>query len=182
MNHCNYARSAKRITAIIVLLAFCLIAGCYERTADGNTAIYRFAWWIGPAVIVGTILSVPIGWVLRKAIPKWGFGLMILGPVLLVLVAPAMYSDYVLIDDEHFEARYGFWFSPSVQSLRFRDLRKIQYVGVPGSRGRTNYEMHCVTTTGQTTVVPAGDLVRQTVPEILTRAKARGVFVVDMVR
>jgi hypothetical protein len=181
MNSCFCTRPAKRLAALAGLLALCLVAGCYERVTDGNASVYRFAWWLGPAVIAGGILGVPVGWVLRKVLPRWGLALMVLSPFLLILVAPAMYSDRVVVDDEHFEARYGFWFSPTVHNLRFRDLRQIQYVGVPGSRGRTKYELHCVTSAGQATVVSAGDLVRQTVPEILARAKASGVVVVNQV-
>lgn len=180
MNCCTRVTSAKRIVSVIALLALCLVAGCYERVSQGNTAVYHFVWWLGPAVIAGGILGVPFGWLLRKAVPKWGYALMIVGPLLLIFVAPAMYSDHVVIDDDHFEATYGLWFSPQVQSLQFKDLSQIQYVGIPDNRGRTKYEMHCLTRTGQMTVVPAGDLVRQTVPELLARAKAKGVAVLDL--
>jgi hypothetical protein len=163
------------------LLAICLVAGCYERVAEGNTSTYRFAWWLGPAVIVGGIVGIPVGWYLRKTVPRWGWALMILGPCMIVLVAPAMYSDRVVIDDEHFEATYGFWFSPTTQNVKFQELSQIEFVGVPGNRGRTNYELHCMSAARGMFVVPAGDLVRQTVPEILSRAKAKGVVVLDMV-
>jgi hypothetical protein len=175
------ALSAQRIAAIVAVFSICLIAGCYERTTNGATSIYQFAWWLGPAVIGGGILCVPAGWLLRPSVPKWGWVLMVMGPLLLILVAPAMYSDRVVIDDEHFEARFGFWFSPTMHNLRFQDLRVIQYVAVAGTRGRTKYELHCLSASGQSTVVPAGDLVRETVPEILERAKAKGVQVVDLV-
>jgi hypothetical protein len=163
----------------IVLSALMLLtaSGCYERTTQGDQAIYHFAWWLGPAVIVGAILAVPAGWALRKVSERFGFALMILGPVLLVMVAPAMFSDRVVVDKDHFEARYGIWFSPSVHSIRFDDLREIRYVKTRGARGRTNWQLHCITKGGETRAVSAGDLVRQTVPEILDRARAKGLQV-----
>jgi hypothetical protein len=101
-----------------------------------------------------------------------------MGPLLL-LIAPSLYSDRVVIDDEHFEARYGFWFAPSVHDVRFDDLRAVQHATVTNDRGRKNRELHCLHKSGAMTVIPCGDLVRNTVPEILDRAKARGVAVVE---
>jgi hypothetical protein len=56
-------------------------------------------------------------------------------------------------------------------------------VVVPGGhRGpRTKYELRCRSAAGQLTVVPAGDLIRNTVPELLDRARAKGVSVVNEV-
>ena len=176
------ARPARGIIVCLGLLALCLVSGCYERVAQGNQATYRFAWWLGPAGIAGDILSVAVGWFVRSWNKRWGFGLMCLGPVLLVMVILPMYSDRVLIDDEHFEAKYGLWFSPTQQNIRFQDLLEIRYVGVPGNRGRMNYKLRCMNREGQVIVVPAGDLVRQTVPEILERARGRGIAVVTEVQ
>jgi hypothetical protein len=132
---------------------------------------------MGPAVIAGAILGFPAGWILRRKSERWGFVLMGISPFLLIMVAPAIYSDRVVVDQNHFEANYGLWFSPTIHNIRFQDLREIRYVGVPGRRGRMNYELRCTTTSGEQRVVHAGDLVKNTVPEILERAKARGVAV-----
>jgi hypothetical protein len=162
---------------LVIGPSVCVLSGCYERVAQGDSAVYRFAWWIGPMVILAGILGLPVGWLLRKKVPRWGYSLMILAPIVLVIGAPAIYRDRVVIDSEHFEAQFGLWFKPQFHQVRFDDLREIQYVGVRGNRGRTNYELRCVTKSGQVTVVPAGDLVRNTVPEILERAKAHGVAI-----
>jgi hypothetical protein len=175
------SRSARGAAVLVGALTLCVMSGCYEHALQGNASIYRFAWWLGPMLIAAGVLSVPAGWLLRQWNAKWGFVLMILGPILLVVVVPAMYSDYVVVDDEHFEARYGFWFSPTVHNVQFQELREIRYVAVPGSRGRTDYELRCLSNTGQVSVVHAGDLVKNTVPEILARARARGVSVASQV-
>jgi hypothetical protein len=172
-------RPVRGVRVLVGVLVLCLLCGCYERVVHGNQSIYRFAWWIGPLVIAAAFVALPLGWILRRWSKKYGFVLMALSPVALVIVAPAMYSDYVLIDDEHFEARYGFWFHPNEQKLRFQDLREVQYVPLRDNRGRIKYELHCIAKSGQMTVVPAGDLVKNTVPEILERARARGVVIVN---
>ncbi len=178
MGSCFRARSKRCMTVCAAVLLICLVSGCYEHVTDGQKSLYQFAWWVGPLVIAGGILGIPIGWWIRKWNAKWGFVMMGMAPLLLVIVAPGMYTDRVLIDDEHFETRYGFWFDPSVHDIRFDNLREIRFVAVPGSRGRTNHEMRCTTKKGETTVVHAGDLVMPTVPEILARAEKRGVKVV----
>jgi hypothetical protein len=161
---------------MVVLLA---ASGCYERVTQADQSVYRFAWWTGPLVIVGGILSVPAGWYLRRVSQRFGFVLMCMGPFLLILIAPAMYSDRVVVDDQHFEARYGMWFRPSEHSVRFEDLREIGVVGTRDRRGRTKYVLRCTAKNGETQVVQAGDLVRNTLPEILARARAKGVQAVD---
>jgi hypothetical protein len=132
-------------------------------------------------IIAGGCLTIVLGWVLRKWTPKWGFVLICMGPFLLIIVAPAMYSDYVLIDDEHFETSYGFWFSPTVQNLRFKELREIRFVEVPRRRGGTEIELQCITHAGEIHVVHGGSLVTNTVPEMLARAKAKGVLVPNQI-
>ncbi len=178
MKRIIFGSPARRAVALVSVLSLVLVSGCYERVSQGNQAIYRFAWWMGPAVIVGGILGMPIGWFLRSVNKKWGFALMVLSPLALILVAPAMYSDRVVVDDQHFEAKYGIWFKPNEQSVRFDDLREIRYMATKGNRGRVNYSLHCITKTGETRIVPAGDLVKNTVPEILEKAEAKGVNIV----
>lgn len=182
MGCCFSSTLSNGMKLLFGMMVLCVILGCYEHESHGNQSVYQFAGWVAPTVIGGSILCIPIGWLLGKWSPKWGFVLMGMAPILLVMVAPSMYSDRVLIDDEHFEAIYGSWFSPSKHDVRFRDLREIRHVAVRGSYGRTLYELHCIANTGQVTVVHAGDLVKNTVPEILARAKARGVVVVSQGR
>jgi hypothetical protein len=179
MNRRVHSKRARGVLILVGLLALCFVSGCYERVSAGNQSLYRFDWWLGPAVIGAGILAVPIGWFVRKQNARWGFVLMVMGPVLLAIVAPAMYSDRVLIDDAHFEARYGFWFSPSEHNIRFDDLQAIRYIAIPARRGRTKYELRCARKSGGEATVHAGDLVRNAVPEILTRARAKGIIVLD---
>ncbi len=170
-------RQAKRPAVLIVALLLCSMAGCYEHEISGNQSIYRFVWWLGPVVFVVGVLGSFVGWRLRKY--RWGFIGFIMGPVLILIVAPSMFSDRVVIDDDHFEARYGFWFSPTVHHVRFDELREMRYVAVTDMRGRRKFQIHCVMNSGEVEVVHSGDLVKNTVSEFLARAQARGVPVVN---
>ncbi len=174
-------RPLSRLLILTGLFAFCFATGCYEHTSKGEQSVYHFAWWVGPAIICASILGAVGAWFLREWSMKLAIGLMIAAPLAAIFIAPAMFLDKVVVDDHHFEARYGFWFNPTRHDIRFEDLLQIQYVSRTGNRGRKSYEMLCIDQSGQTTVVHAGDLVRSTVPEILDRAKAKGVVVINYV-
>jgi hypothetical protein len=163
----------------VCLAGFTLcLAGCYERSVEGAASVYGFADWVRMLVIVGGLIGVPVGWLLRRWSDRLGFVLMGLSPILLIIVAPGLFNDRVVVDAEHSEARYGFWFAPSDHHVRFDDLQQIRYVLVRDSRGRGSYELQCQTRLGDVVTVHAGDLVSKAVPEILERARARGVPVV----
>lgn len=183
MQRTAYAPSPKSIGLFLALALVLFVPGCYEKEVRGNESVFKFAGWLGPLLIVGGIAAIPAGWLIRRQSFRLGFVIMILAPVVLLIAAPAMYNDRVLIDDQHFEARYGFWFNPTEHNIRFMDLSKIQYVSVHrgGRRGGTKYELHCINKSGNDTVVAAGDLLRNAVPEILARAAASGVVVVNQV-
>jgi len=163
-------------------IAVSLLTGCVDREVSGHQAIYRFSEWVGPMVIGLGVIGIALSLLMLKVREKWALPIMLLImliPILLIaVIAPAIYSDKVLIDDEHFEARYGFWFSPTEQKVWFKNLRRIKYVQVKRGESRRYYELQCESKTGQTTCVPAGDLVSRTVTEILARAQARNVPIV----
>jgi hypothetical protein len=161
----------------LAAFALCGVSGCYEKATHGDQSIYTFATWLGIAVILGGLIMIPAGWLLRRASMKYGITMMVLGPLVLIIAAPAMYSDRVVVDAEHFEARYGIWVSPYTHNIRFDDLRAIQRIGVPGRRNRTTYQLHCIRKDGTNEVVPIGDLVVNAVPEIMQRARAKQVLV-----
>lgn len=172
--------STPRRASMVALMALLLggVAGCYDRSANGDQSVYSFALWIGILVVLGGLIFMPAGWFLRRLSERFGWGLMIFSPILLIFVGPAMFSDKVVVDNDHFEARYGFWFAPSVHNIRFSDLQEIRHVGVRGNRNRISYQLHCVRHDGTTEVVSVGNLVRNAVDEILARAEAKRVRVV----
>ena len=106
---------------------------------------------------------------------------MVLGPPFAGLFAPMLASDRVACDADHFEARYGFWWSPSEFNIRFADLREIRWVTKEGwSRGRKTYSnfLDCVLKSGPTQQVSVGTVMKEAVDEILSRARAHGVPVI----
>ena len=169
----------KRTLLVIMALAtVCLLSGCYDRVQRGEESVYHFAMWARILVIGAGVILIPLGILLLIFIKqRWGFIPIILGPVLLFLVGPSMFTDYVVVDANHFEASYGLWFSPNVHHVKFRELRELRHVAVRDSKNRIKYELHCKHMNGSVTVVHCGDLVRNAVEEILSKARAAGVSV-----
>jgi hypothetical protein len=168
----------------LLVLVVC-VTGCYQRDFDGHQATYHALAWIGPLIICISLAGYALGFWLWKRYAKAGLPYMLmllfLSTLLLVILAPSTYTDRVIVDDEHFEARYGFWFNPTVKTIRFSDLREIQYKDYHDNDGFTGYRMDCVALNGQVTTVFAGDLVKETVTEIFAKARTRGVTVIDRI-
>lgn len=169
-------RAAWNMTFATLLL---VPAGCTEHVTEGNQSIYQFSAWVGPAEIAFCSVLIVIGWWLRKRYKYFGYPAMLLGTLFILILPGASFHDRVVVDDEHFEATYGFWFNPNQHNIRFKELREIRYTYVFRRRGSKHYQLRCLKQSGETEIVHVGDLVTHTVAEILRRAKDQGVTIVD---
>lgn len=163
-----------------LLLALCVVAvsGCYERKEVDGAAIYSFASWVQITVTLVSLGTLAIGIGLTWLSAPYRFILAFVGLVLTIIVAPGMFCDEVYVDQTRFKARYGFWFSPSDHDVRFADLRQIDFVTYASGRKRsTSRRLDCIDLHGNITVVHAGDLVINAVPEILKIAEQQGIRV-----
>ena len=181
-------RTALRFSATVAIgLAAIVCSGCDEKQVNGDSVTYRFAAWIGCSAIAAGLACIPAGWLILRHSNRWsnawltGAILLIGAPVILLgLLAPSMYSDRVVVDADHFETTYGFWFSPTSVNVRFDDLNAIQVRAKVRQtrRGKqVTYDLHCARKSGGVQIVPAGDLMRQALDDVLARAQRRGVAV-----
>jgi hypothetical protein len=169
-----------RVAAIACLLG---VSGCVDRTVRGNAAVYSFSWWVGTLVVLGGLLAIPLGWGLRRRSGRLMVLGLVMGPVLLLLVAPAMFLDGVTVDDRHFAGRYGVWLNPLKFDVAYADLDHINVVTWEertrrGGR-RTKQRLDCVGKAGGTTTIQLGDLLKHARDEMLERAHAAGVRVFE---
>lgn len=184
------SKLARRLSVSIAIVATLFLSGCYERTAEGPVATYRYAWWLAPTVLAVCAAAIPLGFFIWKgkatrqydAAKVFGPLLIFTGPAMAFLNVPANYKHSVIVDDEHFETKLGLWFDPEPFNVRFDDLRELQLISVPGPRGEPSQTLRWITKQGSMIEMAAsGDVVKHTVAEILERAKARGVTVVDQI-
>ena len=170
----------------LFIAALCLsLTGCQTRAENNGQIVYEFAGWLRLLVPLAGVVVIPAGWLIRRSVQRIGWGLICLGPVLLVIVAPAMFVDRVVVDELHFECRTGLWWSPSRYDVRFDDLRELQLVEqTVGNRGRRRQEFsfYCVKKGGGQEVFVVSDLMMKAVEEIMQHAKKRGVPVLKLPR
>jgi hypothetical protein len=153
------------------------MSGCYNREVTGETTTYSAAIWAGLLVILGGLCAIPIGLVITAR--TWrGWLVVAVGPIISFTIGPSLLLDTVKVDANHFECRYGAWWSPSQFNIRFDELQSMQHIveEKQGRRGKTyNHYLICNYKNGHSTKVSVGDLMKQALDDILNRARARNV-------
>jgi hypothetical protein len=163
---------------VVALIA--LVAGCVKEDVRGDTSVFSYEGWVSGLVIVGGLVATPLGFAIRKKIPRLGWVLLIGGPILIVAVAPGMFLDKTVVDRDHFEASYGMWFAPSQVDVKFDELASMHLSAETkgfGRRRRTERNMDLTYKSGKTRRVPLGDMLRYVAPRIAQRAEEKGVAV-----
>lgn len=152
--------------------AACLfIAGCYQRATEGNDAVFSFQAWVPLCVVLVGLAAVPAGLVMFARNQKvWGVIVALGGPILAGVIAPGMFLDRVIVNEDGFYSRHGFWWSPSIHKIRYDDLSEVILVveESTGRRGRKSYSYYfdCNFKSGSQERVPLGDIMREALPEI----------------
>lgn len=168
------------------LAAFLLLGlnGCVREDVDGSTITVTNELWAPLVALVGGIGAAPAGWYLRKKSARFGWGLLILSPLVVFGIAPSLFLDRAVVDDTHFSLRTGIWGLTAVHEVKFADLSRIRLISeeTTGRRGRkrTNYYLLCERKDGTSAKVPLGNQVAETAaPHLLERARALDIPIVD---
>ncbi len=163
-----------RSIRLILPLALVFLTGCTEETVEGSKLTVKFATWVPIAVILGGIAAGVGGFFLKRYNTKYGWTLLVLGPVMAVIVGPGMLKDHLIVDDDHFELETGFWFMPTKHSIRFDEIRSIEIKEEPNGKS-TKVTMYCRKNNNEMVAVPVGDLMKQgALDRIVQRAKSKG--------
>ena len=171
-------------TVRFALLALTALAftGCTTERVDGDTTVFTFAWWLPMLILVGGVVSLGAGVLLREN--RYGWVLMIGGPIAALFFAPSLWSDKVTLNHDHFTQRTGLWFAPKFQDIRFADLTSIDLTAETRRtrRGRsTSYYMLCHCKSGEDAKIPINDLMkRKAAASILAEAAAHGITINDL--
>jgi hypothetical protein len=163
----------------------CCLAGCVDRTTDGNTSVYTFSLWVlAVAVLVGLALMA-IGLFTRNKPPRWrAYVLIVLGVLVIVLMVPMLRADRVEVDEEHFTSTHGLPWDRVRHDVRFDQLREVR-VEVTETRSRRggtrkNYALLCESTSGATEKVPVGNVMEAAVSQVLGIARKKKVPLVGV--
>jgi len=178
--------SMPRSVYYVCLAAFLLLglSGCVREDVDGSTFTYSNELWVSLVTLLAGVAAAPAGWYLRKQSARFGWGLLILSPFIVVGMAPSLYLDRAVVDDTHFSLRTGFWGMTAVHDVNFADLSRVRLIAEEstGRRGskHTNYYLLCERKDGTSAKVPIGNKVAETAaPRLIEGAKAQNVPIVD---
>ena len=173
---------ALRAAALTFLLV--TLTGCVDRSVSGDTSTYSFTFGAIIGVFFAGIGAAPLGWMLRGASRRIMVVGLIASPVILVLLWPPLFLDKVKVDSNHFEGRYGLWWSPTKFDVKYADLDHIDRVIYEerGRKGRksTKQRLECVSKNGRTTTIQLGNLLERSRDEMLERANTAGVRIEDV--
>lgn len=173
----------RRLAALILALAAGLAAGCTQETRDGDTTVVSFEPWVGAAGLLAGVAAVPVGLLVRRWRAGLGWGLVVVGPLLAVLVAPGVFMDKVTVSPERFRLETGLWFDRTIREARYADVVHMALTAEErvGRRGRSvSYTLECRTRSGGVVAVPVGDLMKRGgLDRIVEMARLQGVPVED---
>jgi hypothetical protein len=157
-----------------------VIAGCYQKVSENGSLTFTFQPWLPLLVALVGIAAVPVGIMLLVRRRRfWGICLLIVGPLAAAAVAPGMYLDKVVVNEEGFYSRHGFWWNSTIHQIRYEELSLVR-VGFEeriGRRGKTySYYFDCTFKSGKPQErVPLGDIMREALPEIAEQFRKHGV-------
>jgi hypothetical protein len=186
-------RTTRRLGTLVLAVLVLAASGCVKQKVQGDTITYTFETWVAFAGGLGAVAAGIVGWFLSDfgtgsvwsyfSIKRTGWGLMIGAPVMATALLPAVFTNYVKVDDYHFEAKNGWWWSSEKHNLRFDQLEQIDIAQElrPSRHGTSRmYFFDCVFHSGGHERIELDPLMTEAVAEILKRAKDRGVEVIDI--
>jgi hypothetical protein len=117
--------------------------GCIQETIEGSTHTFTFEWWVPTLTLLGGLATAPVGWILGRSgwrlfrwRGRWSLALLLfLGLNVAILMAPAMYNDRSVVDDNSFFYTTGFWWNQTVHDVKLDDLVRIRII-VEEKKGR----------------------------------------------
>jgi len=186
-------RTTRRLGSLGLAVLVLAASGCIQQKVQGDTITYTFETWVAFAGGLGAVAAAVVGWFLTDfgtgsvwsyfSIKRTGWGLLITAPIMATVLIPAVFTNYVKVDDYHFEARNGWWWSSDKHNLRFDQIESIDIAQEqrPTRHGTSRtYFFDCVFHSGEHERIDLDPLMTEAVAEILKRAKDRGVEVVDI--
>ena len=163
-------------------LSFTAVTGCYQKVSGSGGLEFSFQPWVPLLVIIAGVAAALAGVVLLVRGQRfWGACLVIAGPLAAGVVAPGMFLDRVVVNEEGFYSRHGFWWDSSIHRIRYEELNSVRLVVEEnaGRRGRTySYFFDCTFKSGKKERVPLGDIMREALPEIAEQFRNHGVPVI----
>ncbi|MBS0262960.1 MAG: hypothetical protein JSS02_13530 [Planctomycetes bacterium] len=175
-------RRHRWLVCVAVVLLSC--SGCVREDVSGSTVTCTNELWVPLVVFLGGLVAGPVGWYLRDRSARFGWGLLILSPVVIVGFVPSLLMDKAIVDDTHFSLRTGIWGLTAVHDVKYSELSSVSLISEE-KRGRygaknTSYYLMCQRKDGSSSKVPLGNKVAETAaPYFLHHVQELKIPVID---
>lgn len=168
----------------LLLAAVALSTGCVRETTEGTTHVFQNELWVPIATFFGGVVAGVAGWFVKAHSARFGWTMIILGPIAAIGLAPALFLDRVTVDDSGISARLGVWIFSGPLEVKYADLAQVRLIKEEstGRRGRknVNYSMMCEKKSGEPTKVPLGnDVIETAAPTFLEAVQQRGIPIIN---
>ncbi len=162
------------------LIASCclFLAGCVTKSAGETGTSFHYSRWLPLGVLVAGVAFVPIGIALRKHSARFGWALMILGPIAAVGFAPSLLMEGVVVDDRGFDVRSGLWGMSANQTVEFEAVASLRIAQeeTGGRHSRTIDVLYFQLKSGGSARLPLNNDVKiEAAKEIVARAQQTGI-------
>lgn len=136
----------RRTRFLLLLLAMILAtaSGCVEESESGSTRVFKYQLWVPLSVLLIGVVAGPAGWLLRKQ--RYGWFLLIAGPLAAIFFAPTLFLERVTLDDNTYSVRSGIWGMTAAHQVELSKLKQvtIQVEETRGRRGRKSKSTYLV--------------------------------------
>ncbi|WP_428307356.1 hypothetical protein [Lacipirellula sp.] len=171
------ARSGWRLPLLLAAVAFS--TGCIRETTEGTAHVFQNELWVPIVTFLGGIAACVGGWFVKSHSERFGWAMIILGPIAAIGFAPSLYLDRAAVDDSGFSLRAGIWGMTAVHDVKYDSLRQIHLTKEEsyGRRGKkVSYYMVCDRTSGEPAKISLGNQCAEAAaPLFLDAAQARGI-------
>lgn len=158
-------------------------AGCVSQSDEGGRQVFQYELWVPLVTVLGGLLAIPVGLVLRGRVARLGWGLLIAGPLLTLVFAPSLFRERVSVGQEGFEVRSGIWGLTATHAIAFADVQEIRITSeTTRSRSgrRTSYYLNCDLKNGGSSKVSINNAVTEAAADtILRQASAHRIPIHD---
>lgn len=160
----------------ILLIPLFTLTGCIQQITDETGTTFRYELWVPLMTFVAGIGAVALGWWLRKYSLRYGLGLVAIGVMAALLLAPMTFLDQVTVTSKGFLTTFR---EPTMQNVTYDDIRAVRITKeTTGTRRRlrTDYYLVCELKKGVTVkFCLSNDLFMAAAPLLLEHITAHGI-------
>lgn len=131
-----------------------LMTGCVTSSVSAAGTRFHYSWWLPLGLFMAGLAFVPLGLfilgvrfgsirlALTKQSPRFGWGLVIVGPIAALGFAPSLFIEQVTVTNKVIDVRSGLWPMTANQTIDFDSVKTLRITwGTIGSRRKRSVQI-----------------------------------------